>query len=933
MQYIIESAICLSCMYVLYWFALRRETFFQWNRAYLLLAPLAALAIPALHIRLEHPETVTAPAPVNIGAAPAVDLSALVGEAQVIPNVVAHTLQQPLGSLTVGEVLQWIYFTVTAFFLVHLAVQLYRMLLFIRRCKRRMVGDFVLTTGPADTPIASFFGFVFWHPGEASQVERRLLLEHEMVHVRQWHTLDLILMELLIAFQWFNPLLYAYRRSLRTVHEYIADDYVVRRTRQRYAYARLLASRQIAGNRAQPGLVNTFFSRIQNRLVMLAKHPSHPLNRVKYFLSLPLFAALFILFSFRLVERLPETQRLHQATNLLETYATGLSEMVVPGLGEADPEFPPYKFFWGALIASFRYEKTSGMYEADIAASPEEFREAIKREPRLWDGKAMIKHFSFSCGNATVQSDTDDESVYQQSRRPLEELAGSLTREQTLQLRGFALPDGKPGLIRITLAGTPPNWLPRQQSEIYYQTDAGRETGFLEPLIWGNGDHSNTNRQYFTVAEFFSLINTTPKITGSERAKSIRTAERFNLQVTGPDGKTLFPAGSPDKPCSLATLRSTLENIRTELYPGVVVWITGGEQSGQDDAGILFAGSVFVLVNPADPRLFLTREDQQTYYFEWGNLSANFGKMYARSFRDARSRSLDADHPVNRRIDGLQKSEILRMLRLPARLYCGDALLPDINFTVDYNGYGVLVKNSEVPADLIEKLERELKSGDVLRITGFQARTTAPRWITCTDAGMRAANLRFEAQTMKVCSFGEMQLIRLAVGPESFGNLRDQLQEVQGAWFQYGDIDLSTVTLELVVRHDQDFPVNLLFDHPDSSTQLDLEQQDPAQKASPAPTYRADENNPAALKILLSLIPNPASADEQIKVGIVLPKSGTGLLTVTDVRGEVVYSLKTDFNTGYSSFQLPLFTNRSKGLYVVRLEMPYDSAALKLLLE
>lgn len=64
-QYLLESAFGLACLYALYWLFFRRETFFQWNRAYLLLAPLLALTAPALHIRLERAASYIFPRPWN----------------------------------------------------------------------------------------------------------------------------------------------------------------------------------------------------------------------------------------------------------------------------------------------------------------------------------------------------------------------------------------------------------------------------------------------------------------------------------------------------------------------------------------------------------------------------------------------------------------------------------------------------------------------------------------------------------------------------------------------------------------------------------------------------------------------------------------------------------------------------------------------------
>lgn len=388
-QYLLESAFCLACLYAVYWLALRRETFFQWNRLYLVLAPLTACSLPALHWQLT-PGLPPAPA---TAVPPVFDLPALVDQAQAGPRALRYALEKPVWSLTLGQILWWIYLAVAGIFLVQLLIQVLRLLRFIGRCRRVAGAGRVLTEVPAGTPLASFFGFVFWNPGDAAGSEQRMLFEHEMVHVRQWHSLDLILMQVLIALQWFNPLLYAYRRSLRTVHEYIADDYVVRRTRQRYAYASLLARCQATGHRAGPGLLNTFHSLIKKRLTMMAKPPSHPARRLKYLLLLPAYAALMLLFSFRLAERLPATAA---AMRSAEYYAARLSQITVSAkaISRAGPS--PFILFWGTFQAGFEYLPATGRYLAEIHISPEELQEAIQREPRLWNGQSLEQRLTVS---------------------------------------------------------------------------------------------------------------------------------------------------------------------------------------------------------------------------------------------------------------------------------------------------------------------------------------------------------------------------------------------------------------------------------------------------------------------------------------------------------------------------------------------------------
>ena len=919
-QYLLESAFCLACLYALYWLALRRETFFQWNRAYLLLAPVLAFVAPALHIQIEQAAPIPTPATVP-APAPAFDLPVLMEQVQAAPQAVGHTLEQPIWSLSLGEVLWWIYLAGALFFLLHLVLQLYRLLAFLRRCRRTPQAGVVLATGPEQTPLASFFGFVFWQPGETAGEEQRLLFEHEMVHVRQWHSLDLVLMQILIALQWFNPLLYAYRRSLRAVHEYIADENVVRRTRQRHTYARLLANWQATGNGAQPGLVNTFHSLIKTRLIMLAKHPSNPLRRAKYLLALPLFGALLLLFSFRLVEHLPAAKPLRAAIETAGNYAARLSEITIatPALQMAEPT--PYIFYWTPLNGKFISENNSDICRLDIESSPEEFREALKREPRLWNGQSLEQHLMFSCNGLQVRSDYNDEAVYNSYRKALELLAADQKAEDVLELKNIALPNGKTGIVRIKLNKAAPNWLPRQSSEVYFQTDPGRELSEFLNMEWGTLDQYN--RQFFTETEFWALIQSTPHL---YRITSPRPAllqlrdmvldasgnpvvpEKFSLRLTSPGGETKHNFNDKDNAYTLDELRQKLEALRTEIKPGTVIWITGWLSAilaERTDQQAQAGGSVFQLVAPQDPRLFLKRTDQKTYYLEWGNFSKAFVSSYARSYSTTWYERIIADHRNTHLNAGMTKKDIINMLRLPARLYREKELLTDFNFTLDFKGYGVLVENGVVPEALIAKLERELQPGDVLKITGLQARTDAPREIVM-NAGLfnrlRNSPPLQLINSIAIENFGAEKMISLRLSPEAAKMARKEFGDMAGIYVQYGDIDLTNSTIELEVRSD-----------------------DPKPPLRPTGAVNNQSN------ILLAISPNPAH--EQALVDIQIPEAGPGLLTVTDAAGIVRFSVNIDLPAGRTPFRLPLALISSKGMHVVRLELPYGTGTAKMVVE
>ncbi|NQX84564.1 MAG: M56 family metallopeptidase [Flavobacteriaceae bacterium] len=134
------------------------------------------------------------------------------------------------------------------------------------------------------TAAFSFFNYVFI--GENLE-EKDIVLRHELVHVRQKHSLDLLFFEILRVLFWYNPLIYIYQSKLRVLREYIADKETLKTQNKANYYQNLLT--QIFDTK-QVSFINTFSQKslIKKRIVMLQKSKSNKLNLTKYLVLLPL---------------------------------------------------------------------------------------------------------------------------------------------------------------------------------------------------------------------------------------------------------------------------------------------------------------------------------------------------------------------------------------------------------------------------------------------------------------------------------------------------------------------------------------------------------------------------------------------------------------------------------------------------------------------
>ncbi|MBK8056107.1 MAG: hypothetical protein IPK35_23255 [Saprospiraceae bacterium] len=121
------------------------------------------------------------------------------------------------------------------------------------------------------------------------------ILDHEKIHIRHWHTVDVLFAEIVQAFYWFNPVMIFYKRALRQAHEYLADD-IICRDKSVSSYTDLLLSKSQSG--MEMALANQFFSsQIKKRIHMMTKNKTDRHAAWKYALVMPLLLGLVVVFA------------------------------------------------------------------------------------------------------------------------------------------------------------------------------------------------------------------------------------------------------------------------------------------------------------------------------------------------------------------------------------------------------------------------------------------------------------------------------------------------------------------------------------------------------------------------------------------------------------------------------------------------------------
>ena len=279
------STVLLGAWWLCYRMALRQERSFAYNRAFLVLGPLLAAGLPLLPIAW----------PANWGAAPA----ALPGMAVLLPAMqVGPAVSSAEAALSWPFWLSIAYVVGVLFVLVRLGFGLIGLWRSTRALPREPHTDYTLVLTHGQLPTSSFGRVVFWDETlPLSAAEARQVLRHELAHVRQGHTYDRLLLELLRAGLWFNPFVHLCGRALGLTHEFLADEAALREAETSSAptdsYAHLLA-RQVATRLGfSVPLAHSFsYSQTLSRIAMIKK--INPIRRWKQGLALPLLVALLV---------------------------------------------------------------------------------------------------------------------------------------------------------------------------------------------------------------------------------------------------------------------------------------------------------------------------------------------------------------------------------------------------------------------------------------------------------------------------------------------------------------------------------------------------------------------------------------------------------------------------------------------------------------
>jgi N-acetylmuramoyl-L-alanine amidase len=287
--YLFKTILISGLLFGYYSFFLKNRPFHSFNRYFLLSIPVLSLLLPVFHFNLpsfwNH----------NRSVSPIMLLGVGQGKLEEAVTVYAN---HHSGIIFSWQSALWILsLSISLFFFLRLFKSLRFLLLLKKRKPHLILQDAVVYFVSEEGTPFSFFKSIFWgNDLDLNSESGGQILQHELYHARNYHTVDILSIEILSAIFWFNPFFFLINREIKAIHEYAADAWVTANT-DTYSYASLILLK-VSGSPLP--LTHPFFkNQIKRRIAMMTKIKKNRAARFGRFMIIPLIAILICLFSFK----------------------------------------------------------------------------------------------------------------------------------------------------------------------------------------------------------------------------------------------------------------------------------------------------------------------------------------------------------------------------------------------------------------------------------------------------------------------------------------------------------------------------------------------------------------------------------------------------------------------------------------------------------
>ena len=278
--YILKSSVCLVLFYLFFRLLLSKETFHRFNRMALLGVLFFSLLIPCIEVTTRHQVEVQQ-------AVLSIEQLLLMAELEATPANVGAVQETP--TISWVQIVLLVYLAGILFLVCRNIYSLICLFRLVHSGKHEKLEKGVtLVVHNQEIAPFSWMNYIVISRKDLEENGREILI-HEMAHIHHRHSVDLLVADICIFFQWFNPGAWLLKQELQNVHEYEADETVINEGVNAKEYQLLLIKKAV-GTRLY-SMANSFnHSKLKKRITMMLKEKSNPWARLKYLYVLPLAA-------------------------------------------------------------------------------------------------------------------------------------------------------------------------------------------------------------------------------------------------------------------------------------------------------------------------------------------------------------------------------------------------------------------------------------------------------------------------------------------------------------------------------------------------------------------------------------------------------------------------------------------------------------------
>jgi len=284
-QYLLEANLYLILGFICFYLTLRKETFYNFNRWYLIVITVLSFLLPLCSISWAK-------------ITPGQSAVAFQSNFKTLTSLEHFETQQNLAaqfntSLTWLSIIQFVYLLIVGALIFKIVYGIFKISKLYFQSPKIRENNITYIFLAEEKTIFSFLSWLFYHP---SLKDSEAIMTHELVHIKERHSLDLLFFDLVIAINWFNPLVYLLFKAVKINHEFIADGKASQKMASKYEYAKLLIN-YVGKSAYRFGHPISSSSQLEQRICQLGYEQSAKHTILQSMVILPFLFAAVILFS------------------------------------------------------------------------------------------------------------------------------------------------------------------------------------------------------------------------------------------------------------------------------------------------------------------------------------------------------------------------------------------------------------------------------------------------------------------------------------------------------------------------------------------------------------------------------------------------------------------------------------------------------------